>query len=354
MSEVPLYAFGHHPEVFSARSGMFPLADALDAKKIYYPIAWESLQKKSWRAGDLLQRWGNSYFGTQWNAVIPLWDELRLSKGQRETPHINLFLWGEFFTPRLRSLYQGQGILNVGCFHATAWRQTQVLPNFKNFDFYDYIVVMSATQRDFILNMGYPEERLKVILHGVDTTHYCPDLEYDRPSEGPIQCIMVGGTERDHQFLACLLKALPEGLVEVKAAIPKAQQVNYEGAPSIEFLPRLSDSEFVTMYQQAELLLLPMNDCTANNTVMEAMACGTPVMSNAVGGIPEYVSTEHCFIMPTKEVEAWSRQLEGIAQQRADLHQRRAAVRTWAEGFAWEEVAGQFKSLFSDFYKANG
>ena len=67
MSERPIYAFGHHPELFASRSGMFPLADALNAKKVYYPIAWECLQKKSWKAGDLLQRWGNKYFGTEWN-----------------------------------------------------------------------------------------------------------------------------------------------------------------------------------------------------------------------------------------------------------------------------------------------
>jgi len=58
-------------------SGMMPLTAALDVDEIRYVLWWHALQKVSWRLGDGLRRWGIRHYGSEWNGLVPIWDERR-------------------------------------------------------------------------------------------------------------------------------------------------------------------------------------------------------------------------------------------------------------------------------------
>lgn len=51
----------------------------------------------------------------------------------------------------------------------------------------------------------------------------------------------------------------------------------------------LSDENLRGLYQAADLLFLPLLDAVANNAVLEALACGLPIISTNVGGMTEYL-----------------------------------------------------------------
>jgi glycosyltransferase involved in cell wall biosynthesis len=51
----------------------------------------------------------------------------------------------------------------------------------------------------------------------------------------------------------------------------------------------LSDEQLRGLYQAADLLFLPLLDAVANNAVLESLACGLPIVSTHVGGMPEYL-----------------------------------------------------------------
>lgn len=350
-----VWAILHQPESFSRRSGLVPLVEALNAKQYQYTPAWEQLQKKSWTAGYLLRKTGNLYYGSGWNALVPFWDEWRMRMAcPRHSPFIAHFLWAEFAGPKNGAWIRRRGGRVVGTFHCSARRQTSVLGRRRRFGEYDWIVLMSETQRPFFVQKGFPSERISVILHGVDSDFYRPSLRLQPASRGSLRALMVGSTERDHEFLARVLKLLPPECLTLDVFCHPSFHLHYKNIPCAKIHKHCEDKTLRSFYQGADLLLMPMLDCTANNAILESMACGTPVMINRTGGVCEYVDEKSNIVMKNKVEREWADCLVTMWRNRQCLELHRHNVREWAEQFTWSNVAEKYKRLYERLLHEGG
>lgn len=93
-----------------------------------------------------------------------------------------------------------------------------------------------------------------------------------------------------------------------------------EGAPErvgeaeIRFVPYERDPRVVARYYRAaDVYVHPARADTFPNAVIEAMACGTPVVATAVGGIPEQVEDGHTgYLVGPKDAESMASSLERL------------------------------------------
>lgn len=341
----------HAPDEFASRSGMFPLAQALGARTLFYDFTWQRLQKRSWTLGYRLRRFGNAYYGSEWNALVPFRDERRLAREFSKHPaRVTHFMWGEFASPRNSTPFRSPGGLIVGTFHCSARRQQSVIHPRLKLDVFDVITLMSKTQEPFFLERGVPKDRLTTILHGVDSTYFAPAKHI--PRKDTLRLSLVGSTERDHEFAAMVMQKLPSNIATLRVCTSSTQHVHYKGARNVEVLPFLNEDAFLEEYQQADVLFMPMLDCTANNAILESMACGTPVMVNRVGGIPEYVDPSNNIVMDDKRADEWVERLIQLANERDVLAAMRPAVRQWAESFDWAHIATRYQNCFAQFVSA--
>ena len=66
----------------------------------------------------------------------------------------------------------------------------------------------------------------------------------------------------------------------------------------------LTDDELLALYQRSSLLLLPLLDATANNAILEAMACGLPIVTTDLPGLGTYVDPSFADLLTAGDVEA--------------------------------------------------
>lgn len=320
----------------------------LNAREVTYPVAWEKLQRRSWTLGHGVRQWGRRYYGSTWNALLPHWDEWRMAREVDELdPDVVHFLWGEFASPRRPDLFRRKRRAVVGTFHCSARRQPAVLQGFKCFHSFDAISVVSVSQIPFFLEHDVPRERIRYLPLGIDTDVFKPAAEFAR-LPGPLRMALVGSTERDHAFAADVMKRIDPEAAHLSVCTAKDYHSAYQGIPSVQLLPFLSDDELIRLYQTVDLLFMPMLDCTANDAILEAMACGTPVMVNRVGGVAEYVDPLCNWVFDEKNAGAWADALRQLSREKERAWSRRAEVRRAVERFRWTSVVEQYRAFYKD------
>ena len=342
------------PTGFSAQSGMMPGMRAVGLREIRFGERWREWAKWSWRAGHWLREWGNAYYGSGWNSLTPWWDErgvLRQLPHRREAYPVH-FWWGEFAAPKRVAPYHRKGAKVVVSVHCSArrWKNVWLRPD--GYAEADAVVLTSDSQRQFVEQV-VPRERVRRVLHGVVSGYFTPGHR-ERSGGGKLRLFLMGNTERNHAFTAELARRLDPAKFEWRVRTVSHERSCYEGIECVKLLGRLSDDEMLEEYRQADLLCMPMLDSAANNVFLESMACGTPVMTNEVGGAREYMGNVNILMPQDADEDAWAGELERWRERREVLEGMRAGVRTWAERFDWKCIAPQYWKLYDEVCGGGG
>ena len=328
-------------------SGLRPLVGTIPLVPIYCRQAYSLVMKRSWTAGHALRQWGIRHYGSSWNSLVPLWDEGRILRSlpRSEELYVVHFIFGEFAAPKRVEAYRRKGARVVVSVHCSARRWDSVWLRPDGYAHADQVVLTSESQRPFV-ERDVPRDRVSTILHGVVSDYFKPAASRE-PRGARLRMFMMGNTERDHEFAAQVAARLPADRFEWRVRTTSHEQSFYQGISSVNRLPKLTDEEMLAEYQQADVVAMPMLDSAANNVILEGMACGTPVMVNRVGGVPEYVSPECNFMMShDRNVEEWVEKLLWLEQNRDAIERLRPATRAWAERFDWKIIAEDYRAMY--------
>jgi glycosyltransferase involved in cell wall biosynthesis len=200
------------------------------------------------------------------------------------------------------------------------------------------VVVSTVQLADFRRWLG--PEKVCYVPHGIDTAVFRPGERHERAE---LRLVLVGFHMRDF-FVAhrVIDRCAIDGLnVTLEAILPEDTHGFFTACSNVILRSHVPEAELIRVYQEADALFLPVTAATANNAVLEALACGTPVISTAGTGIADYVDDECGWLMPRGDADAVFDLVRRLVKEPELVAQKRTAARRKAEAFSWPAVACQ-------------
>ena len=177
------------------------------------------------------------------------------------------------------------------------------------------ICVSEATKKDLMQYLAVEEAKITVIHNGIDHSVFKPSPVNDGRFSAPY--VLYVGSERPRKNLACLLRAFAAlkdrgprfaslRLLKVgspgrsdafrTATLAEARRLGIDR--DIDFVDYVSDQDLAVIYSNALALVYPSLYEGFGLPVVEAMACGCPVVTTNVSSLPEVAGSAALLVDP--------------------------------------------------------
>ncbi|MER3410568.1 MAG: hypothetical protein C4306_10890 [Thermoleophilia bacterium] len=226
----------------------------------------------------------------------------------------------------------------------------------------DHVVYQSAfCKRSADLFLGEPQGTWEILPNAVDVERFTPA---ERPPDGGPVLLLGGDQTQAYRLelglrtLAALLPAYPEArlLVTGRLVSPAEPLIEALGLRGhVELVGEYAQRDAPALFRRAHLLLHTKVNDPCPSLVVEAMACGLPVVYPASGGVVELVGDEagigvpHPDTFERDEPPPAAQLAEAVDRVLADLDRSRQAARRRAvERFALRPWLDRHAALFAD------
>jgi len=217
------------------------------------------------------------------------------------------------------------------------------------------LITVCDALADDLAKLGIARERVSVLRNGVDLEGFSYDgegaaiLRRDRALATPVLASVGHIIERKaHDLVIRALAGMKQGSLLIAGTGPEEARLRnlvreLGVGERVHFLGRVPHERLSAVYSAADVLVLASSREGWPNVLLEAMACGTPVVATAVNGSPEVVQSPVAGrIVNERTPEALRRAVASLL----DAPPSRAEVRAYAEGFSWDATSEGQMRLF--------
>lgn len=231
------------------------------------------------------------------------------------------------------------------------------------------ICISDHTRRDAIRHLDVPEEKLVVVHEGIGE-QFQPqgEDEHQRVREkyglGSDFALYVGGISKrknTQRLLEAFALVAREHDGEIELVLGGREGYGHEEVMATyrslgiedrcRFIGFIPEDDLPALYSAARLFVFPSLYEGFGHPVLEAMACGTPVVSSAVSAIPELAGDDAVLVDPleARQIADGILRVLSDSQLSADLVERGKAR---AKLFPWTETARKTLDVYREAAEA--
>lgn len=221
------------------------------------------------------------------------------------------------------------------------------------------LISVSAALRTCLLELGAPACGVTVLRNGVDTALFHPPAN-DTARDAARSALQLNGPtllsvghlieRKGHHRIIAAMTALPQYELLIVGEGPERGRLEaliaaHNLGGRVRLLGMRPHTELPALYGAVDALVLASSREGWANVLLEAMACGTPVLASDIPGNPEVVQ------QPAAGRLFSPNEPEAIAQAAKEMFAnlpRRAATRSYAEAFGWQETTAGQLAVFRD------
>ena len=207
------------------------------------------------------------------------------------------------------------------------------------------VVSVSSQLKDKLVGIGVPDKQITVLLNGVDDKRFFPaDPVLAKAQLGlngdKRHVLFVGNMVRVKSIDTLLhaLERLPDNIVlhllgdgPLQGSLKVlAESLNLQDR--VHFHGRLPHDDLPVWFNAADVFCLPSLNEGCPNVVVEAIACGTPVVASNVGAIPDLINApERGRFVTAGDVAAFAAALEEVLDRETTISENISADLSWRQ-----------------------
>jgi glycosyltransferase involved in cell wall biosynthesis len=218
----------------------------------------------------------------------------------------------------------------------------------------DTVFVNSQEYRQSWIKRGFEPEKLRILPRGLDTELFHPArrdsafFEKFGAFNGEVRLLYVGriSREKDLDLLAAAYRRLrKEGLLVQLFVVGHGPycEAFAKSLPEAFFTGYLTGTELATAYASADVFVFPSTTDTFGNVILEAQACGLPVVVSDSGGPKELVQDQaNGLITKSHDVEDFARAIRALVTNPSLRERMSSSARNSVIDLSWPSAFGRF------------
>lgn len=251
--------------------------------------------------------------------------------------------------------------------HSSLWKD-----NIEGLKRADTIVTISDFSKNDIINyLDYPEDQIKIVYPAVNHESYYKNRDKNILKRWNIspqnKVVLYVGSETPRQNVPLLIKAFAElkkQMPEVKllkigepqsySAREKNLQLvgNLNLQEDIIFAGYIKEDDIPKCYNAADLLMYPCSYAGFGLPPLEAMACGTPVITSDTSSLPEVVGDAGIMIDPNNVDLMAEKMYEVLNDDQLNNKLIKTGLKR-SKMFNWDRSAAETLDIYNDIYNGD-
>lgn len=219
------------------------------------------------------------------------------------------------------------------------------------------VTVSEFTRQQIVDWAGVPAESVVNVKCGVDSA-FRPG---EQPYELPFPYLLCVSNRKLHKNEFRIVEAFADADLDPRIHLVftgcetsnlRSQIEAKKQSSRIDFLGTVPESELPSLYRGAEAMIFPSLYEGFGLPVLEAMACGTPVVTANVTAMPEVAGDAAMLVDPTS-VEQIAKAMERIVSDTVLRRQLQDKGLVRAREFSWVRTAAKVRELLEDLSDGN-